>query len=207
MNVLRALPLLTMLALPAAAHADTFCCNDGSGARICGDTLPPVCYERAYRVISPSGRVVREVEAPLTPEQRAKRDADQRALRDKQAREAEARRRDQVLLDSYSSVAEIDVRRDKEVAGIAEELKRARARESDLLATQAKLEKLKPASGPVPRDLVTDLDTTASELRAIRTVIDSKQRDVDNIRKRFDQDRKRYLELMQANNASTPRTR
>lgn len=197
-KVRRLLLLLPMLALPAGAAAQqmTYCCVDGSGARICGDTLPPACFNRAYRVVAPSGRTVREVEAPLTPEQRARREAEQRAQREQTAREAEAKRRDQVLLDSYSSVTEIDVRRDREVTIIEAEMKQAKAREADLLASQAKLEKLKPASGPVPRDVAVDLDTVASELRAVRSVMASKQRDIDNIRNRFAQDRKRYVELM-----------
>lgn len=191
---------IPMLALSAAAGAQTttYCCVDAGGARICGDTLPQACFNRAYRIVAPSGRTVREIEAPLTPEQRARREAEQRAQREQAAREAEARRRDQVLLDSYSSVEEIDTRRDREIAVIEAELRHARMREADLLATQVKLEKLKPAKGPVPRDLATDLDTVASELRAVRSVLASKQRDIDNIRNRFAQDRKRYVELTPA---------
>lgn len=193
------LPLLLLLALPAgaAAQSTTYCCVDGGGSRICGDTLPPACFNRAYRIVAPSGRTIREVEAPLTPEQRARREAELRAQREQTAREAEAKRRDQVLLDSYASVEEIDVRRDREIAVIETEIKHGRTREADLLATQAKLDKIKPASGPVPRDLAVDLETVASELRAVRSVIASKQRDIDNIRNRFAQDRKRYVELIQ----------
>lgn len=202
----RLLLLLSLLALPAgaAAQTTTYCCVDGSGSRICGDTLPPACFNRAYRIVAPSGRTIREVEAPLTPEQRARREAELRAQREQAAREAEAKRRDQVLLDSYASVDEIDVRRDREIAVLEAEIKQARAREADLLATQAKLEKLKPASGPVPRDVAVDLDTVAAELRAVRSVIASKQRDIDNIRNRFGQDRKRYVELIQQG-ATPPR--
>lgn len=190
--------LLPLLALPASAGAQTtYCCVDGSGSRICGDTLPQACFNRGYRIVAPSGRTLREVEPPLTPEQRMRREAELRAQREQAAREAEGRRRDQVLLDSYSSLEEIDARRDREVVVIEAELKHAREREADLLATRAKLEKLRPASGPVNRDLAADLDTVAGELRAVRSIMTSKQRDIDNIRNRFAQDRKRYVELNQ----------
>lgn len=189
------LPLL-MLALPAPAQAQTrtYCCNDAGGRRTCGDTLPQICYDRAYVELL-GGRVVRSVEAPLTPEQRVRRDAELRASRDRLAREAEARRRDQVLLDSYASVSELDRRRDRELGNLEGEIRASRARESDLVTLNARLEKQKPASGTVPRTLSENLSINASELEAIRQVIASKQREAEQIRARFDADRKRYLEL------------
>ncbi|HEX5125348.1 MAG TPA: hypothetical protein VFW00_01280 [Rhodocyclaceae bacterium] len=190
--------LVCLLASPLAnAQSRMFCCDDAAGHHVCGDTLPQICYDRAYREVSPGGRVIRDVDAPMTPAQRAKRDEELKAQRDKLAREAEAKRRDQVLLDSYAKVSEIDARRDKEVSSVDGEIQQAKVREAELLAQRAKLEKLKPASAPVPRDVAEDLSTNAAELASIRTVIDSKQRDVDVTRSRFDADRKRFLELTQ----------
>ncbi len=200
MTLTRLLIVVALVLASPFAFADTrtYCCTDANGHRACGDTLPQVCYERAYREVSPGGRVVREIEAPLSPEQRSKRDAELKAQRDKAIKEAEEKRRDRVLIDSYASVEEIDARRDREIAQITVDLKRAKAQEADLLATRAKLEKLKPASGAIPRDVVEDLMTNASELTAARSIIDSKQRDVDAVRARFDSDRNRFLELTQA---------
>ena len=200
--------LLTVAALLLASplvlgQTRTYCCTDASGRRACGDTLPQVCYERAYREVTPGGRVVRDVEAPLTSDQRTKRDAELKVQRDKAIKEAEAKRRDRVLMDSYATVEEIDARRDREVANITSDLKRAKVQEAELLQVRAKLEKLKPASGAIPRDVVEDLMTNTSELSAVRSIIDSKQRDIDATRARFDADRNRFLELSQA--PPTPR--
>lgn len=189
------LPCL-LLALPAAAQVQTrsFCCNDGSGRRSCGDTLPQACYDRAYVEIL-GGRVVRSVEAPLTAEQRQRKDAELRAQRERLAREAEARRRDQVLLDSYASVSELDRRRDRDLGNLEGEIRASRAREADLVALNQRLEKQKPAAGAIPRTLSENIATNAAELEAIRQVITSKQREAEQMRSRFDADRKRYLEL------------
>ena len=139
--------------------------------------------------------MVREVEAPLSAEQRAKKDAELRAQRDRTAKEAEARRRDQVLLESYATIADLDRRRDRDVGNIESELRGARARESDLLAQQAALLKRKPASGNVPRDVTDGLTSTEAELEGVRAVIASKQKDIDQLRARFDADHARYLQL------------
>jgi hypothetical protein len=200
--IMRAVPIVALLlASPwVSAQSNTqagrvYCCSDASGRRICGDTLPQICYDRAYREVSPGGRVLRDVEAPLTPEQRARRDQEIRAQRDRAARDAEANRRDQVLLDSYANVGEIDMRRDRELANMDADLQRNRTRETELLNQRQRLEKLVPAKGAVPRELSEDLGNNAAELAAVRTVIESKQRDIDLARSRFDADRKRFLEL------------
>ncbi|MGC3962261.1 MAG: hypothetical protein QM803_02765 [Rhodocyclaceae bacterium] len=207
MSIARALPVLALLLASPVASAQAnkpqgsvYCCNDASGRRICGDTLPMICYDRAYREVSPGGRVLRDVEAPLTPEQRAKRELEIRAQRDRVAREAEARRRDQVLLDSYASVGELDTRRDRELANIESDMQRSRSRETELLTQRQRLEKLVPVKGAVPRDVSEDLGTNAAELAATRSVIESKQREMDLTRARFSADRKRFLELTQQSN-------
>ena len=189
---------LCVMPLASAQAARVYCCTDGSGSRICGDTLPQACYQRAYREVAPSGRVVQEVEAPLTPEQRAQREAEIRAQKERAAREAEAKRRDQVLIDSYANVGEIEKRRDREVANVQGDVTRSRQREAELLKERAKLESLKPKSGPIPRDVVEDLESNLSELMATRSVIDSKQREIDALKSRFEADRRRYLELTAA---------
>jgi hypothetical protein len=192
---LLAVAALALASQFALGETRTYCCTDASGRRACGDTLPQVCYERAYREVTPGGRVLRDVEAPLTTEQRTKRDAEIKAQRDKAIKEAEAKRRDRVLLDSYATVEEIDARRDREIASITVDLKRAKAQEADLLAVRAKLEKLKPATGAIPRDVVEDIVTNTSELAAVRSIIDSKQRDIDATRARFESERNRFIEL------------
>ncbi|MFT4170974.1 MAG: hypothetical protein QM639_00335 [Rhodocyclaceae bacterium] len=202
MIILRAVPIVALLlASPwASAQANTpagrvYCCADAAGRRICGDTLPAACYDRAYREVSPGGRVLRDVEAPLTPEQRARRDQEIRVQRERAARDAEANRRDQVLLDSYANVGELDARRDRELANMEADLQRNRTRETELLNQRVRLEKLVPAKGAVPREISEDLGNNAAEVAATRTVIESKQRDIDLARARFDADRKRFLEL------------
>lgn len=202
LRVLFLMSMLSVLALPVQAQTRTYCCNDSSGRRTCSDSLPQVCFDRAY-VELVGGRVVREVEAPLTPEQRVKRDLELRAKREKLAKEAEARRRDQVLLDSYATVGELDRRRDRDIGNLEGEIRAARAREADLLAQGAKLEKQVPAKGAIPRLLSENLAVNASELAAIRQVISSKLREVEQLKTLFEADRKRYLEL----NDPTPAAR
>ena len=197
MNISRFVVCLPLLALLPDAGAQTrvYCCTDASGRQACGDTLPQICYDKAYREVTTGGRVLREVDPPMTIEQRAKRDAALKAERDRAIAEAEAKRRDRVLVDSYASVAEIDARRDRELAGLDIEIRSARQREAELMSERARLEQQKKANSKQAKELEEDLVVKASELAAIRSVLDSKLRDATQIRTRFEFDRRRYLEL------------
>ena len=66
-----ALPLLTLLLANSAQAANEFyCCQDpASGRRVCSDTLPEQCRGRAYRILDSGGNIIKEVGAPLSPEQ------------------------------------------------------------------------------------------------------------------------------------------
>jgi hypothetical protein len=78
---MRLIPVLlfassALLAQGVAAQARIFCCTDDKGTRVCGDFLPPACQGRAYEERDGKGFIAKQVEAPLTPEQQAKREAE-----------------------------------------------------------------------------------------------------------------------------------
>lgn len=190
---------------PAAAafHASAnssdnlYCCNDANGHHICGNPLPAACYSRAYKELSRGGRTTREVAAPLSAEERQRKEAADKAQKEADARIAERRRRDKALLDSYSSVSVIDARRNASLSAAAKEIDVFRRQEALLVSERkqqdAKLAALK--SKTPPRALQEDIASTTAELSTLRSVIAQKQRDYDAQRARFDEDRSRYIEL------------
>lgn len=181
----------------AAESSTVYCCEDANGRRICGDPMPQQCYSRAYKELSRGGRTVREVEAPLTPEERARKEAADKARRDAEAKVAERRRRDKVLLESYNSVSDIDDRRDTVLRGAEREIETLKRRERELIDERNDLNtKVAALKGKqVPRYIQEDIAANASELNALRSVIVQKQHDADTMRSRFDEDRQRYIEL------------
>lgn len=191
---------------PAQASERVYCCEDSAGRRICGDTLPPACYNRAYKEMSRSGIVYREVEAPLTPEQRVVRERADKERKAAEARVAERRRRDKALLESYRSVTEIETRRDTTLRAAQQEIDNLRLRETALLKERKDLDtrlsrlKGRPAAATVQEDIAAN----SAELAALRRVIGQKQREFDTLAARFEEDRGRYLELSSALGQSTP---
>ncbi|WP_326526521.1 hypothetical protein [Dokdonella sp.] len=198
-----ALFLALWAALPVEAQTPSrgsvFCCMD-NGHQVCGDVLPMQCFGKSYREMSPQGTVRRIVEAPLTPEQLARRDAEERARRTELARQRAELRRNQSLLETYSSVADIEARRDRAVEGVDQDLKRAEARHTQL---QKKRESLSREAEfyqkrPMPIPLAAALRESDSELAAQASVIEAKKREIDAIRSRYEQDRLRYIKLSES---------
>ncbi|NMG34680.1 hypothetical protein GRF61_09515 [Azoarcus sp. TTM-91] len=194
--------LAVLLAAPLAASAQSgggktiYCCDIGAQP-ICGDVLPAACYGRAYREMSPQGVIRRQVAAPLTADEISRRNEETRARAEAEARLARQRRLDQALLDTYQSVADVESRRDRALADLDKTLASLRLREAELVERRNRIAKeAEPYQGKaVPRELADDLDNANGELSAHRSVIDAKQRERESIRARFEEDRRRYIDL------------
>lgn len=181
------------LSLPAAAR--TYCCSDKSGQRICGDTLPPQCEDRAYREFGDKG--VRNVEAPLTAEQKAKREAEAAKKKEEERIANEQRRKDQALLNTYGSEKDIDLLRDRAVADMEATGKLTQEKYDAALKRKRQLEKETEfyTKKPVPESLKSQIKENEVEIAAQKKLIDDKQKEIEAVRAKFETDRKRFREL------------
>lgn len=199
-------------ALPAGAQTASrgavFCCMD-NGHQVCGDVLPPQCFGKSYREMSPQGTVRRLVEAPLTPEQLARREAEERARRAELTRQRAEMRRNQSLLETYSSVADIEARRDRAIEGVELELKQAESRKALLMKKRDALNREAEfyQKRAMPPTLAAAVRESDSELASHSSVIEAKRRDIEAIRTRYEQDRSRYITLTESRPPGYPAPR
>lgn len=190
--------LLVGPALPASA-AKTFCCLEENGSQACGDQLPAQCYGRAYREVSESGMTLRQVEAPLTAEQRALREAQAKRKKEEDRRVLEERRKNQALLDTYASDKDIDAMRDRALADLEDARRQAHERYQDALqrkqhlVNEAEFYKRKP----MPLELSNEIRSNDLELASQQVVVAAKLKEMEAVRARFAEEKKRYLELVQ----------
>lgn len=192
--------LLLGLTLANPAGAKVYCCEDGDGRRQCGDVLPQACYGRAYREIGPQGTIKREISAPLSAEEIARRRAAEQQKKDDETRQAKQRRLDQALLETYASVEDLDRRRDREIGDIERSIEEARKRDKELRTKRQRFEKEAEfhKGRELPRELSANLRSIDSELAAQGRLIEEKTRDLAATRTRFEADRARYVELSSA---------
>ena len=195
--------LALLLPLPAAAQSaaaakSMYCCQDSaSGRSVCGDTLPAQCRGRAYRVLDRAGNLVREVAAPLTPEQKAAAAAaaaEQKRIEDAQR---EQWRKDQALLTTYPTLADIDYLQKKAEGEARRALQEARDEMVELQHKQRKLaneaEFYKRRSMPV--DLANQLRANGHEIQLQQELIALRNKELVATSNKYEADRKRYLEL------------
>ena len=199
MRLISALLLVssTLLAQGAAAQTRIFCCDDANGTKVCGDFLPAACQGRAYEERDNRGFVSKTVEAPLTAEQQARRDAETARKEVDAKKAAEERRRTLALLSTYSSEKNIDSVRDRNLAEIDKSIAEAQKRLEDAKKKKQKLDSDKEfyKGKPLPDSLKSQILENDKEIQAQQATIAERTKDKEEVRIRFADEKKRYLEL------------
>lgn len=181
----------------ALRPGEFICCHDNDGRRTCGDLLPPQCAGRAYKVYSQHGTVVREVGPPMSPEEKAR--AREQARLQKQAEIAaqEQKRKDQALLETYTSLEDIDRMQARAEEDVQKAIAEAQTRIN--AAQQRRLRFANEAefypNRPLPPEVAKGLRDEDAEIKSQNELIEAKQRELAQINHKYAEDRRRYIEL------------
>ena len=170
---------------------------DEHGVTHYGDSIPPEYRNRANEEMNKRGVVIKKNDPALTPEQIKARD-DALAKRKQQREE---NRRDAVLLGTYSSVEEIDLARDRNLNQIELVIRDTQTQlksvENKLNVTRTNAASYARDRQPVPDALQQDIDTLERNKQDLELAILQKRSDAEEMRARFEEDKKRYIELTQ----------
>lgn len=186
------------LALPNLASArNSYCCTDANGKLTCGDILPTACHKRAYRVLDERGRVIKEVEAPLSPEQRQLRDAAEAKKAEEAKKAAEEKRRNQALLATYPTEKDIDAASERALADFDKGSADNQKRYDDAVKQKKKLDAEKEfyAKKPMPGNLKKQIEDNENALKTAQAALDSRKQERDVLKAKYDDEKKRYMEL------------
>ncbi|MBI3093425.1 MAG: hypothetical protein HYY97_00975 [Rhodocyclales bacterium] len=186
-----------LLAMGAAAQTRIYCCDDANGRKVCGDFLPTACQGRAYEERDNRGFVSKKVEAPLTAEQQARRTAELARKEEEAKKAAEERRRNLALLATYSSEKDINSARDRALAEIDKNMKQSEQRLEEANKRKKKLESDKEfyKGKALPEQVKADIRDNEKEIAAQKAAVAAKSKEMDEVRSRFADEKKRYLEL------------
>jgi hypothetical protein len=194
---LAAFTLLLGLSSAATAAGQFFCCNDANGKQVCGDILPHECIGRAYRELGSSGLTLRHVEAPQTPEQRAQRAADEEKRKIEEDKRKEQQRKDQALLNTYGNEQDISLMRERAEADIHKSIKTSEIKIVEIRTLRKKFENEAEfyKKKTIPPDIQKGLRNADYEIKAQESIIESKKQELEVIKKKYDEDLRRYMEL------------
>jgi chromosome segregation ATPase len=113
--------------------------------------------------------------------------------------QADQARRDQALLNSYTSPEDIDNAREHNLQQANARITSIQARikyAQDNLADYRKEQDARVKAGQeVPASLSSDIQSTQTRITNLKNDLNNAQSDADKIRERYDADKKRFLEL------------
>lgn len=204
-----ALAWATPSAAQHAAQKKIQCWTDNTGARMCGDRVPPE-YAGQKRDVMKDGRVVDTVKAARTPEEIAE-EKRQKELAEDARKRAEY---DRALLETYRSARDIEAMRDERVAMVDQRLMAAEKNAADtdksLAGLRARAEALTKEKKPVDEKLAKQIRQFERSQKENEKAIARYRRERDEIAQKFNGDLARYQELRgirpQAKPGQTPAT-
>ena len=184
---------------------------DDEGIKQYGDSIPPEYADKPKDVLNDQGIVVDELEGRKTEEQLAAEAAAEALAVNKELQF----RADQALLNTYISVAEIEMQRDRRV-----ELFQAQARVTELYLRnlQRRLNELKteagrykpyssdPAAKPIDPSLVEDIGETENSIGRHNENLTKFRDEEQRIKDRFQGDIERF-KTIKGISADEPQTR
>lgn len=194
--VLSGIAVALLLALGPAQAQKLYKWVDDKGVVHYSERLPAEAAGKAAAQLNGQGTVVKRQAAAPTAAEVAAHDAELVRERETAQLQKEKMRRNQALLDTYAGEQDIDSARERALAQTRDALANAEHNVKQLEARQQSLERdaAKSAKAPSAR-LQRDIEANAIDLRNARAVRDAKQRDIEAINQRYDEDKRRYIEL------------
>lgn len=194
-------------AFPPPGSAGTYKWVDDKGITHYGDTIPPEFKDKANSELSKRGITIKKTDQALTPEElRARAEADARA-RQEDARLQEQRRRDQALLQSFTTERDIELKRDRDLQqielGIANNQSVLKNAEKRLAENRARAQALANNGKPIPDGLKQDIENDESEKLRLERLIEQKRRELGAVREKYEEYQRRFAELQAATPGGT----
>jgi hypothetical protein len=192
----------------SASKTKMFKWVDKNGVTQYGSSIPPEYANQASEQLNSQGAVVKTQEAQKTPEQmataaQAKQQADAQA----QAQVA-AKAHDKVLLDTYTSTADMERDRDSKLSAIDAQVNvlsgSVAGLENSLAEYQSRAMELTAKGKPVPADLQKNIDNSQKQLVGNQQLLLAQQQRKQQVADQFKADIERYKQLTGATPASKP---
>lgn len=193
--------LLILLASFPAMAGKLYSWVDEHGKTHYGNTVPPEYAQQGNAELNQKGVVIKKTDAALTPQQRKAREDELAQQKAEEQKKQEQKRRDQALLNTYTTEKEIDLVRDRNLQQGELQLQsmelRAKQVQPRLDQARKRADALIAKNKPLPLDLQQELEETGKEMPHLQDMIKQKRLEMDAIRAKFEDDKKRFRALRQ----------
>jgi len=190
--------LFAALSCPAArAQTMMYVCTDRAGHTHAERYPPPECKDRDVRQLNPDGSLKKIIPAPLTREQRKKKEAEDEARLLEEEQERAQAHKDRALLETYGSADEIDSARRRDLAGRQMLIDRANQRIAQYDRERKRLEDEAEfyAHHEMPAELRDKFAANKVLVQQQEKTRADAQVEMQHINEHYDAEKQRFLEL------------
>jgi hypothetical protein len=183
---------------PLAASAQSYRCTGTDGKKYYGQSMPMQCLGQPVEQLNAQGLVIKRIDAAASVAEREKKAADEEERKKREAVSKEEGRRNRALLATYTNEKDIDQARARALQDNEGAVKDIEKRISGLktrLAEQKKELEFYSGKNKPPAKLAADVKNTEFDIETQEDLMSKKKKEVEQINMRYDDDKKRYIEL------------
>lgn len=186
-------------ALAQQAPQRMYKCVDAKGKTYYTQVPPAECLGRDTQELNKSGSVLRRYpgQSVVTPAQQQAREADLKKKAEDEEKAKEERRKNLALLNTYSSEKDID---DARARALAEAKVAIEDTEKGIASAQKRSKELDAekefyVKKPMPLKLKQEIANNEIQIKTQTELLDAKKKEISTINAKYDEDRRRYVEL------------
>ncbi|MDP2239700.1 MAG: hypothetical protein Q8K18_05995 [Burkholderiales bacterium] len=201
---------------PVEIKGKIVCWKDSSGKTVgCGDSVPPEYQTSATKELDKRGVTRKTTESAADQAARIKAPdpdlAKQKELQiEEQRKQADQKRQDNALINTFANENEIDRKRDRELQSLELQLnqfkasfKNASNRQTEINTRSDAIEKSKKA---VPDNVKAEKAQATDDINRLQQRIVAKEKEMEELRVRYAEYRKRFSELKGTQPPAAPPT-
>lgn len=198
MKTAAALLIVGFVLAPLAAEAQSYRCTGKDGKKYYGQSVPMECLGLPVVQLNAQGMVTKRFDAAASDAEREKKAAEEDERKKREAITKEEGRRNRALLATYTGDKDIEEMRGRALKDNEAAVKEIQQR---IAALKTRLEELKKeldfyqGKKKPPAKLADDIRNAEFETTTQEDLLAAKKRDVNTINARYDDDKKRYIEL------------
>ena len=200
-KVLMSCLMFALVFCGSPAQAKMFKWKDENGQIHYGDKVPTRYLDKERKELNSEGHVVKNVDRAMTAEEREEKKRLAAVAEEKEKELEEARKRDRVLLDTYTTERDLIIARDARIDAVNSQVQLSNSiiasANKKLEKTEKQIAKIKASNKEVPAPLLKKLKREKSQLAAHNKVSDGHKQKLEDIQTQFGGYIARFNELKQ----------
>jgi hypothetical protein len=189
---------------PAVAQIQqlTYRCVGTDGHKYYGSTIPMQCVGRPVEQLNAQGLVIKRIDPEGDEKEREQKAAAAAKNREQEAAHREQDRRNRALLATYTSERDIEDARTRALVDNQKAVREVEVRIEAIKKRRAGYDKemefyqdTKKGKSNPPAKLLEEIQNSEIDLKAQEGLLAAKKKEVEVINAKYDEDKKRYIQL------------